>query len=71
LSCTEVQGDSGHEAQDIEYVIEAWKVSRVKLKKQTMALFKSLSELAYDVQESTNTASAERPDVVGISEENH
>jgi type I restriction enzyme M protein len=42
-----VQNDSGHEAQDIEQAIEAWKVSRVKLKKQTEALFKSLEELGY------------------------
>ena len=42
-----VQNDSGHEVQDIEHAIEAWKVSRVKLKKQTEALFKSLAELGY------------------------
>jgi len=33
--------------QDIEHAIEAWKVSRVKLKKQIEALFKSLAELGY------------------------
>jgi len=33
--------------QDIEHAIEAWKVSHVKLKKQTVALFKSLEELGY------------------------
>ncbi|WP_340123701.1 class I SAM-dependent DNA methyltransferase [Methylobacter svalbardensis] len=42
-----VQNDSGHEVHDIEHAIEAWKVSRVKLKKQTTDLFKSLAELGY------------------------
>jgi type I restriction enzyme M protein len=42
-----VQNDNGHEVQDIEHAIEAWKVSRVKLKKQTEALFKSLADLGY------------------------
>lgn len=43
-----VQNDSGHEVHDIEHAIEAWKVSRVKLKKQTTDLFKSLAELGYE-----------------------
>jgi len=43
-----VQNDSGHEVQDIEHAIEAWKVSRVKLKKQTTELFNSLAELGYE-----------------------
>ncbi len=42
-----MQNDSGHEVHDIEQAIEAWKVSRVKLKKQTTDLFKSLVELGY------------------------
>ncbi|MGZ8955655.1 MAG: type I restriction-modification system subunit M, partial [Methylovulum sp.] len=46
-----VQNDSGHEAQDIEHAIEAWKISRVKLKKQTTELFNSLAELGYDISE--------------------
>jgi type I restriction enzyme M protein len=45
-----VEAESGHEAQDIEHVIEEWKISRVQLKKQTNQLFKSLSELGYKVQ---------------------
>jgi type I restriction enzyme M protein len=43
-----VQNDSGHQAQDIEHAIEAWKISRVKLKKQTQELFKSLAQLGYE-----------------------
>jgi type I restriction enzyme M protein len=43
-----VQNDSGQEVHDIEHAIEAWKVSRVKLKKQTEELFNSLAELGYE-----------------------
>lgn len=43
-----VQDTNGHEAHDIEHAIEEWKVSRVKLKKQTSELFKSLAELGYE-----------------------
>ncbi len=43
-----VQDTNGHEAHDIERAIEEWKVSRVKLKKQTSELFKSLAELGYE-----------------------
>ena len=42
-----VQNDSAHEEQDIEHAIESWKISRVKFKKQTTELFKSLAELGY------------------------
>jgi len=42
-----VQNAGEQETQDIEHAIEAWKVSRVKLKKQTEALFSSLAELGY------------------------
>jgi len=46
--CLQAATDSGHEVQDIEHAIEAWKVSRIKLKKQTTELFKSLAELRYE-----------------------
>ncbi|WP_415878548.1 type I restriction-modification system subunit M [Methylomonas sp. TEB] len=46
-----VQNDSGDEAQNIEHAIENWKISRVKLKKQTTELFNSLAELGYDISE--------------------
>jgi type I restriction enzyme M protein len=49
-----VQNDNGHEAQDIEHSIEAWKISRVKLKKQTTELFNSLAELGYEISEVEN-----------------
>jgi type I restriction enzyme M protein len=42
-----VQNAGEQETEDIEHAIEAWKVSRVKLKKQTEALFSSLAELGY------------------------
>ncbi|VFS42894.1 type I restriction-modification protein subunit M [Enterobacter cancerogenus] len=42
-----VQAQSNEEAHDIEQAIEAWKISRVQLKKQTNKLFKSLSKLGY------------------------
>lgn len=42
-----VQNDSGHEVHDIEHAIEDWKVSRVKLKKQTNKLFNSLAKLGH------------------------
>ena len=44
-----VQAKSDGEVHDIEHAIEAWKVSRVQLKKQTNKLFKSLDELGYQV----------------------
>jgi type I restriction enzyme M protein len=37
-----------HKVHNIEHAIEAWKVSRIQLKKQTEALFKSLAELGYE-----------------------
>ncbi|MFA5925058.1 MAG: hypothetical protein WC856_27895 [Methylococcaceae bacterium] len=43
-----MQNDSSHEVHDIEHAVEAWKVSRVKLKKQTEDLFKSLAALGYE-----------------------
>ncbi|MCU7931381.1 MAG: type I restriction-modification system subunit M [Candidatus Thiodiazotropha sp. (ex Codakia rugifera)] len=43
-----VQDTNGHAAHDIEHAIEEWKVSRVRLKKQTGELFKSLVELGYE-----------------------
>ena len=42
-----VQNDSGHEAHDIEHTIEAWKVSRLKLKKQTEELLENLEKFGY------------------------
>lgn len=45
-----VQAINDDEVHDIEHAIEAWKISRVKLKKQSNALFKSLAELGYGVQ---------------------
>ncbi|MGP5327675.1 type I restriction-modification system subunit M [Vreelandella titanicae] len=45
-----VQAKSDGELHDIEHAIEAWKVSRVQLKRQTNKLFKSLGELGYDIQ---------------------
>jgi|GEM_PF-22170 len=40
-----VRAVDDEEVHDIEHAIEAWKVSRVKLKKQADKLFKSLAEL--------------------------
>jgi type I restriction enzyme M protein len=45
-----VKAKNSKEAHDIEHAIEAWKVSRVKLKKQTTQLFKSLTQLGYEVR---------------------
>ena len=45
-----VQAQSSDEMHDIEQVIEEWKVSRVKLKKQTNQLFQSLTELGYETE---------------------
>ncbi|ELE2042653.1 SAM-dependent DNA methyltransferase [Vibrio vulnificus] len=38
------------EVHDIEHAIESWKMSRVKLKKQTNKLFNSLEQLGYEVK---------------------
>ena len=47
-----VTAKNGHDAdgeeQDLEGVIEGWKISRTLLKKQTNKLFKSLKELGYE-----------------------
>lgn len=45
-----VQAIGNDEVHDIEHAIEAWKVSRVQLKKQTNKLFQSLAELGYNVE---------------------
>ena len=45
-----VQAQGNGEAHDIEHAIEAWKVSRVQLKKQANKLFESLAELGYNVE---------------------
>ena len=44
-----VQAQNNGEVHDIEHAIETWKVSRVKMKKQTNKLFESLAELGYEV----------------------
>lgn len=44
-----VQAQNNGEVHDIEHAIEAWKVSRVKLKKQTNKLFKNLEALEFKV----------------------
>jgi type I restriction enzyme M protein len=44
-----VQAKGDDDIQDIEHSIEAWKVSRVLLKKQTNKLFESFVELGYEV----------------------
>lgn len=44
-----VQARSDVEVHDIEHAIEAWKISRVQLKKQTSKLFKSLAVMGYEV----------------------
>jgi type I restriction enzyme M protein len=45
-----VQAQNNDEVHDIEHAIEAWKVSRVHLKKQTNKLFQSLARLGYEVE---------------------
>ncbi|WP_262162008.1 SAM-dependent methyltransferase, partial [Escherichia coli] len=40
-----VQAQSNGDAHNIEHAIEAWKVSRTQLKKQTNKFFQSLAEL--------------------------
>ena len=45
-----VQASSDDEVHDIEHAIEAWKVSRVQLKKQTNKLFQNLAQLGYEVE---------------------
>ena len=44
-----VQAQDNGEVRDIEHAIEAWKVSRVQLKKQNNKLFQSLAALGYKV----------------------
>jgi len=44
-----VQAVNDEEVHDIEHAIEAWKVSRIQLKKQTSKLFKGLEKLGYEV----------------------
>lgn len=44
-----VQAADDEEVHDIEHAIEAWKVSRIQLKKHARKLFKSLAELGYEV----------------------
>ena len=44
-----VQAQTNGEVHDIAHAIEAWKVSRVQLKKQTNKLFKSLKELGFEI----------------------
>ena len=45
-----VQQVADEEVHDMEHAIEAWKASRVQLKKQTKKLFSSLAELGYEVK---------------------
>lgn len=45
-----VQVQNNGEIHDVENVIEAWKVSRIQLKKQTNKLFQSLAELGYIIE---------------------
>ncbi|EJX5197712.1 N-6 DNA methylase, partial [Salmonella enterica] len=45
-----VQAQQNGKVHNIEHAIEAWKVSRIQLKKQTNKLFQSLAELGYNVQ---------------------
>jgi len=45
-----VQAQNNGDVHDIEHTIEAWKVSRVQLRKQTNNLFKSLVSLGYTVE---------------------
>lgn len=45
-----VQAKKNDEMHDIEHVIEVWKIFRVRLKKQTNELFKSLVDLGYEVE---------------------
>ena len=45
-----LQAQNNGEVHDIEHAIEAWKVSRVQLKKQTNKLFQSLAQLGYEVE---------------------
>jgi type I restriction enzyme M protein len=47
-----VQAKNNGEVHDIEHAIEAWKVSRVQLKKQTNKLFQSLAELGFETEAS-------------------
>nr|MBF4354782.1 SAM-dependent DNA methyltransferase [Vibrio anguillarum] len=42
-----VKDKDDEQSHDIEHAIEAWKVSRVQLKKQTNKLFQSLAKLGY------------------------
>ena len=56
-----VQAQSNGEVHDIEHAIEAWKVSRVQLKKQTNKLFQSLTELEYDIQGSMSVKEGRTP----------
>jgi type I restriction enzyme M protein len=44
-----VQAKSNDEVHDIGHAIEAWKASRVQLKKQTNKLFESLAEIGFNV----------------------
>ncbi|EGQ8030631.1 SAM-dependent DNA methyltransferase [Vibrio parahaemolyticus] len=48
-----VQARTGEDVHDIEHAIESWKVSRVQLKKQSNQLFKTLTELTYDLAQVT------------------
>jgi type I restriction enzyme M protein len=45
-----VEAIADNEVHDIEHAIEAWKISRVQMKKQTNKLFESLAEIAYEVE---------------------
>ncbi|WP_259655105.1 SAM-dependent methyltransferase, partial [Klebsiella pneumoniae] len=45
-----VQAQQNGKVHNIEHAIEAWKVSRIQLKKQANKLFQSLAELGYNVQ---------------------
>lgn len=45
-----VPAQNNDEVHNIEHAIEAWKVSRTQLKKQTNKLFQSLAALGYSVE---------------------
>ncbi|HHZ4507042.1 TPA: SAM-dependent DNA methyltransferase, partial [Escherichia coli] len=45
-----VQAQNSNEEHDLEHAIEAWKVSRLQLQKQTKKLFENLAQLGYEVK---------------------
>ncbi|HGA4921779.1 TPA: SAM-dependent DNA methyltransferase, partial [Salmonella enterica subsp. enterica serovar Birkenhead] len=45
-----VQAQSDDEEHDVQTIVEAWKISRLQLKKQTGKLLTSLKQLGYGVE---------------------